>query len=384
MDMSYSKFGINHLTPSSSSSPATNALMFRHARSLSFIEQHEVDCVKAFKRGNHEEASYFLPRIPLPATVRTIYRPEWDHHFVSPREITLLHLAAQNGWEDICEELILKYKCDPKCTDDQNVYTPMHYAIGGKQLGTVELFTINDFYTPQANLTTCTPLHLACIVGADEIVDYLIKQGKDLTCFDHMFNTPLHDAAIRGHAVVVRSLLATNKIDPLCRNIDGDTPLHFACRKGHLDIITIYLLSVVSDLECKNNVGDTPLHDACRQGFYSVIENWIQLRDVGGNITNSLGNTVLHEACAKGHENIVKILLSQANIDIMFTNINGDTPLHISCQKGHLSIVKVLLLQKNVTTMVKNLNGETPLQSIVLPQVKEDLAKLFEDYENET
>lgn len=55
-----------------------------------------------------------------------------------------------------------------------------------------------------------TPLHLACIKGHKDIVEFLIREQADLNCTDIELNTPLHYAAQYGHLDIVTMLLRKN------------------------------------------------------------------------------------------------------------------------------------------------------------------------------
>ena len=87
------------------------------------------------------------------------------------------------------------------------------------------------------------------------------------TVKDNDGETPLHDAAWRGHLDqipgVTAEFLATVK------NNHNDTPVRFAAQYGHLDQIpgvTAELLATVKD-----NAGETPLHDATQYGYLAQI-----------------------------------------------------------------------------------------------------------------
>uniref|UniRef100_A0A1I7XLP9 ANK_REP_REGION domain-containing protein n=1 Tax=Heterorhabditis bacteriophora TaxID=37862 RepID=A0A1I7XLP9_HETBA len=80
-----------------------------------------------------------------------------------------------------------------------------------------------------------TALHLAAMVGNENICKLLVKQGWNLTTQnqerDKFDNTPLHLAAGRGHTDVVRFLVTAganmNEKDAMSR-----TPVYWACFGG--------------------------------------------------------------------------------------------------------------------------------------------------------
>ena len=49
--------------------------------------------------------------------------------------------------------------------------------------------------------------------------------------------TPLHDAAVKGHAAAVSALLVAGA-DPNARASNGATPLHIAAKLGHAAIVS--------------------------------------------------------------------------------------------------------------------------------------------------
>ena len=158
--------------------------------------------MEAFKDGNKQDAERLLPLITQPADIRTT-----TYHYEYSREISLLHLAARQGWMDIIIDLITKYKCDTNCKDSHG-RTPLHYAT-----------------------------HL-------KVVRYFInEQHCDPMARDNNGDTPLHHACHYRHLDITKYLISEAHCNPSCENNNGDTPLHLACHcNGHLDI-TKYLIS---------------------------------------------------------------------------------------------------------------------------------------------
>lgn len=341
------------------------------------------ECEKVFKRKEHILARKYLTRIPNPADIRIMYRPDWDTHFVNPRQITFLHLAAEHGWKDVCGDLIRLYKCQPDCTDDQQVYTPLHYAIGGQQKEVVKLL-IEVYHCNPKFESAVSPLQLASSVGDIGIIDYLLSECHcDPNSYDHIYNTPLHHAVFRGQLEVVLSLLASNKIHSLQYNIYGDTPLHWACRYGYYEIVVALMSHIdVEPTLCRNNIGDTPLHDATRNGYFDIVKKILQIEHLRINSPNTLGNTALHEACSQGHTDIINLILTYRKVDPTCKNTVGNTPLHLACSRGHLSTVSLLLNSGYVNPRSYNYAKKTPLD-VAKPVIQTKVKELFDSFDKQ-
>ena len=74
------------------------------------------ECADVFRNRFYKRASELLPKVRDPSNVViSDFSPEKHKHIQCNRySVTLLHLAAYHGWIDICDQLITKYKCDPR------------------------------------------------------------------------------------------------------------------------------------------------------------------------------------------------------------------------------------------------------------------------------
>lgn len=110
-------------------------------------------------------------------------------------------------------------------------------------------------------------------------VDRCITAGADIHARDGDGSTPLHAAALVGHAAAVTALLAAGA-DIEARDDLGSTPLHVAAR-GHAAVVTA-LLDAGADGTARTDNGSTPF-DLAESGEnrdkLEGTEAWWRLHD---------------------------------------------------------------------------------------------------------
>jgi|ThiBio_1000_plan_1041568.scaffolds.fasta_scaffold06313_4 ankyrin repeat protein len=99
-----------------------------------------------------------------------------------------------------------------------------------------------------------TPLHAAALEGHAEVVGLLIDAGADVNArTSGTKTTPLHSAAGGGHAEVAR-LLLEHGADPGAKTVEGNTPRALAERWGHADPDLIRSLAEAEERATKPSV----------------------------------------------------------------------------------------------------------------------------------
>lgn len=119
------------------------------------------------------------------------------------------------------------------------------------------------------------PLHYAASRGFLHISQYLLEQGA-MILEDPSGETPLHVAAYKGHAAVLKELIqhsaqtgdGAQHIN--AADADGWTPLHNACSKGWLDIVQM-LIAAGANPDQASNLGYTPLMNAASKGHLPIL-----------------------------------------------------------------------------------------------------------------
>ena len=344
--------------------------------------------MEAFRQGNQQDAERLLPQIQQPTDIRTT-TTHVSNVWWYARDVSLLHLAARNGWMDIIIDLITKYRCDTECKDDCG-RTPLHYATSNNHLEVVRYFINEQHCDPMTRDNDGnTPLHLAATNDNNlDVLRYLISElNCNPSCEDIDGDTPLHLACDNGNAHIVEYLLSNCKVDPLAKNKYGKTPmytdtrnhdgyynrqflkvfkfrlplLHLAARNGWLDIVKDLIIKYKFHINSKDSHGHAPLHYAFVNNHLEVVTYFIIEQHCDPMTRDIYGNTLLHIACRIGNTQIVQYWLSTGKVDPLARNIEGDTLLHIACRFGNTQIVQYLLSTGKVDSLARNNEGNTLL-----------------------
>jgi ankyrin repeat protein len=135
--------------------------------------------------------------------------------------------------------------------------------------------------------------------------------------------TPLHLAAVRGHAPLMFQLLSA-KADIKAADTAGNTALHHACLTWASNAVDL-LIRAHAPLNTTNHSGQTPLRLAVEHGMFTSVA---LLLDAGADRTNGLnGDTLLHIAATRGDLNTFKLLLDR-KFALDAPDAVGRTPLH--------------------------------------------------------
>ena len=215
----------------------------------------------AFKEEDHDTALQFLPSLRQPANVRTSYNivPHIPN-LANADDVSLLHLAAFNGWIDIVTTLLDKYSCNSQCCDSKG-QTPLHYAAyGGSRLVVKYLISEQHCDPMHGNKHNGgNSLHCACLGGHLDLTKYLVTEhGCDINLSGSNGDTPLHAACSSkcSSLSIVKYLINELHCNPKCKRQNGRTPFHDACAFGHMDIIQYFIADLECDLALLDNDGN--------------------------------------------------------------------------------------------------------------------------------
>eukprot|EP00011_Vannellida_sp_DIVA3-517-6-12_P000083 CAMPEP_0114624238 /NCGR_PEP_ID=MMETSP0168-20121206/10666_1 /TAXON_ID=95228 ORGANISM="Vannella sp., Strain DIVA3 517/6/12" /NCGR_SAMPLE_ID=MMETSP0168 /ASSEMBLY_ACC=CAM_ASM_000044 /LENGTH=687 /DNA_ID=CAMNT_0001835511 /DNA_START=177 /DNA_END=2236 /DNA_ORIENTATION=+ len=158
---------------------------------------------------------------------------------------TCLHVASENGKDEIVTLLVEKYKLDVNAVDS-NGWTPLHSACKGGHTKIIKLLLGHGAFPRPLTNEGSSPLHYFvrndCTDDKEfnDIITTLVKKGCTVDLQNTHGEAPLHQAAMRGRHYCLLILL-NNGANPNLQTRFGETALHFAVRGGHAESINILL-----------------------------------------------------------------------------------------------------------------------------------------------
>ena len=308
-------------------------------------------------------------------------------------QVTPLHIACEKGHTNLVSFLLDLPECNVEACD-VNKETPIMYAIEHNHLEVVKL-VITKLKNAKENLLHyaarlgkldsiklltsfidvlssdeygITALHVACLHGHFQVVDYLssVKDINKLVDFNK--KSPLHYAVTGGNNLCIVKLLVQEKFhNPLCTDIEGNAPLHTATIFGYLEIVKWFIseLNLNPNFRTQDDHRLTVFHIACSEGMGAIVDYLAHLPNCNKMCLDTNSFTGLHYAAQKGHTNIVKYILENGCCDLLTRNIFDHTALQTAIQNEHLDSVKLLIsayeMQGIKITAPTEFNGSTIL-----------------------
>ncbi|PVH16416.1 uncharacterized protein CXQ87_004707 [Candidozyma duobushaemuli] len=206
------------------------------------------------------------------------------------------------------------------------------------------------------------PVHEAARDNKPLIVEGLLAEnGKLAVSKDSDGRTPLHWACAMGNEKIVDLIL------PHMKNVDIDdlvddggwTPIHILCGVGNEPVLDKLMSHEPQpDINLATTTGVTGLHIAVSKNHYELVKKLLQQYKASARARDSRGQTPLHRAAAIGSAVEVKLLV-EAKANINATEKDGWTPLHHALAEGH-GDVGVLLVELGANKDAETGSGDRP------------------------
>jgi hypothetical protein len=228
--------------------------------------------------------------------LRAALKSAWDARFAAahlceppPTLVNTLWIIAKNGFEEKIKKCLNLNKATRTCKQLQAVMREVKGKYG------------------------CTQLNYFAVKGMIESVKrMLLIKGIEIESKSKKGNTPLMNAALKGHVEICKLLLDHGAKIEAKSNL-GFTPLHIACQKGRPPVVSLFI-DRGADVEASTNHGWRPLHIAAKKGHLKIVKALIA-RHVDMNALTNNGRTALRKARRKKHKSIVSYLQSLGAID---------------------------------------------------------------------
>ncbi len=201
-----------------------------------------------------------------------------------------------------------------------------------------------------------TPLHLAAIYGHAGIAQYLLNKGADIKAQDISGTTPLHEAVRYGNSEIARQLISKGS-DVNSKDSLGKTPLLILIPPEKQAEIYGLLISHGANINQKDMYGDTVLHIASMTAIRTQILENLMRAGADVNVRNKRGLTPI--AASIEHNDAEQVRFYAMNgADIHAEDAKKETPL-ISVLNRNDNMYKSLIVEKNVSST--DSEGNTPL-----------------------
>ena len=212
----------------------------------------------------------------------------------------------------------------------------------------------------QDDLTKQSALHKASRKGHVMIVEYLLKNGANLSLRDTEHMTALHIATRDGSIELAKCILEMSEKIPesiLSEAVDVGY-LSATGNKALVKMIEDYKITMATPNTGGSEKADRQLLEASHDGNLEGVKSALK-KDANVEVTDERGMKAIHWAALRGHTNIVALLLEKG-ADFNGKNVADWTPLMHSSLEGHIEIVK-LLLNKGA-----QVNAMTPVSGTAL------------------
>jgi uncharacterized protein len=182
--------------------------------------------------------------------------------FAAPNGSSVMLLAAYYGHPELAE-IFVRHGAKPDVFEASalgDLETVRKVVSGDRAL--VNAFAADGFY----------PLGLAAFFGHRAIVEFLLKNGADvsLSARNAQKVTALHGAVARRDLEIVKMLLEAGA-DPNARQERGFAPLHDAAANGSEPLVEL-LLKHGARADAKTGDGKTPADMAAERGHKEIVE----------------------------------------------------------------------------------------------------------------
>lgn len=190
-----------------------------------------------------------------------------------------------SGGPGVTDDVVVQnlLNCSTSLSDTGSLTTPLDPSYMDSQISALanDGTTDSDHSVPAApysspnlaGLNGYSAIHLAAHFGKFSIIRLLLSAcPQDVDLLNHEGQTPLHIAALEGHAEMIPELLRSGA-NALMQDAEGRTALHLAVAKEHFDVVRLLLDDDHSQamIRIADGAGKTSLHQAVLQECGEIV-----------------------------------------------------------------------------------------------------------------
>ena len=236
-----------------------------------------------------------------------------------------LHIAAANGYKELCKEFIEEYN-----------------------------FDINIIDNSGTNALLCCARK-----GSYHLFQYFIKMGSNINQRTQYGVNCLHIAASVGYMDLCKILVEKYNFDIHVTDYRGKSALHYCAENGNHQLFH-YFLDMGSDINQRTRNGENCLHIVAQTGYMEFCKLLIEEYSFDINITDYSGRSALLCCSANGNHQLFHYLINMGS-DINQKTKYGQNCLHLAAEKGYKDLCKTFIEEYNFDINVTDNHGTSAL-----------------------
>ena len=198
---------------------------------------------------------------------------------VNKEQVASIHLAAAKGNVAMIEDLA-KARADVNGASQKGTLPPLHLAVQRHNPDAVAALLKAGAHANLPSPTGRRPIHFAAFRKYANVVKVLLDHGAAIDALDLSSFTALSYAAQEGCIDTTTLLLAYDADPNLGTKIEKWTPLHQAAREGHSVVVAVLASHTQTDVDARDEELRTPLHWAV---FSEDVPSLMMLLEHGAN-----------------------------------------------------------------------------------------------------
>jgi len=273
-----------------------------------------------------------------------------------------LFTASIAGEEEIVK-FFIKYNMDVNSkTGTEEKESALHLAVRSKHVNITKILVVNGADVNAISDAGVTPLMLASINGASEIVDYLLENNADITLKDSNGYSAISYAVTNGDISIIKKLLFSGA------KINEEPLVGIAAQKTNKEVLEFLLdMEAPFDISDKENVGfitSTLFGDSCTNLNEAIdVQNIEAIKFIEKHSVVSATfhpyETPLYYAVSNNKTQSANYFISKDD-DVTIIDDSKQTLLHIAAKNDNVVLVHELM-RHGVSPESMNENNVRPV-----------------------